>query len=107
MLSPEGRSRQVAGLVDAIDAVSLHDSDPGEQGRGELRCERVAPAFSAPVAGSAFSDQLRWDVPPKSVVRFIGYWSGDVFLGSRDVEPEERFDNGGIFVLKSLVERVS
>ncbi|GLP95283.1 phage tail fiber protein [Paraferrimonas sedimenticola] len=74
----------------AIDSVSLHDGDPGENGTdNELASAsyaRQSCAFNAAVNGSRqLSADVLFDLANGDAVAWIGYWEGTTFKGRVDV----------------------
>ena len=95
-------------MLDAlgIDAVSLHDADPGATGAAELvggTYARQTPAWDPAAAGALdLASSLTFDVPSGSTVAFYGLWKAGVWQGSVDPTPDETYGADGTYTINSL-----
>lgn len=98
-------------MLDALGAlavfVSLHDSDPGDSGAGEISggtpaYVRKAITWNAASGGSLdSSNQPVLDVPAGKTIGWVGFWSAEsagVFYGAADVT-DEVFGAQGTYTL--------
>lgn len=106
-----------AALNIAADAIaaqaqfaSLHATDPGATGAGELSggtpaYARKGVTWNAAAAGNAdSSNQPVFDVPAGATVAFVGLWSAvtaGVFLGAQAVPPEV-FGSQGTYTVTDI-----
>lgn len=71
-------------LQGATIRVSLHSSDPGTTGTGELSgggYDRAVATFSSAANGQASnSQQIVWTDLPAATITHCGVWRGDTFL---------------------------
>jgi hypothetical protein len=113
-LSTNGRNVAVDGLATAAKYVSLHTSNPGDTGIGEVAggspaYARKSVTWGAAVAGvRSMASAVTFDVPGGSNVAYFGIWSaatGGTFYGAetlRDTDNNpvvETFGGQGTYTL--------
>lgn len=94
-----------------VAALSLHSTNPGATGAGELSGGIPAYARKAPVGQTAaangvkhISNSVTFDVPAGASVQYVGQWSGDatpVWLGYDEVTLET-FQAQGTYIAGSV-----
>jgi hypothetical protein len=98
-----------------VGLVSLHTADPGAAGGNEL--SGGSPPYSRQpiewaVAGGAVKASggaVIFNVPGKTTVTHLGYWSADgTYCGSRPLDLSESFNGPGTYTLAAgqITERV-
>lgn len=111
-----GKIAALTGLGTAAKFVSLHGSDPGTTGAGELTggtptYARASATWTTPSADTlALSNQPTFNVPGGSTVSYVGFWSaataGDL-LWSRPLPNSEVYAGQGTYTLLSASETMS
>lgn len=108
--SSYGKNSMLDHLGTEAVFVSLHITDPGDTGTGEVTggspaYARKAMTWGAAAAGAmAHASAPVFDVPAGTHVNYVGMWSavsGGVFYGSDDVT-EEIFAAQGTYTLTGL-----
>jgi hypothetical protein len=111
-----GKIAALTGLGTAAKFVSLHASDPGTTGAGELNggtpvYARAGSTWSTPTADTlALSNQPAFNVPGGSTVSFVGFWTaatGGDLLWSRPLPNSEVYAGQGTYTLLSASETMS
>jgi hypothetical protein len=112
--SNTARNVMLAELASVGVYASLHTSDPGDSGTGEV--SGGSPAYArksitwgtagTPTTGEvAATSQPIFDVPAGTTVTYVGVWSassGGTFYGSGEV-PAETFGSQGTYTLTTLI----
>lgn len=104
-LTPGARDVMLDAFGVRYPFVSLHSADPGMTGSNELaggapRYARRAANWAAASAGEKHANPAAHDVPPRSKVTHVGYWtagSGGTFGGAREVDESEVFGGQGTY----------
>lgn len=96
------------GMTALTTEVSLHSTDPGTSGAGEITggsYERQSVSWNAATGATASADSiLTFDVPGGGTdVVWVGLWgAGDIFLGGIELNVAEVFEGDGQFAVTSL-----
>lgn len=112
--SNAAKAAMLAELASLGGFASLHVSDPGDSGTGEVTGGSPAYARKAvtwgtagtPTAGEvAATNQPIFDVPSGVTITYVGVWSassGGTFYGGGEV-PAEAFGSQGTYTLTTLI----
>jgi hypothetical protein len=104
----DGKAIMLGALRAAIDEISLHSSDPGNNGANEVSGGTYARwavdtgDFTA-VSGGAFAtnDDHEFDGPAAGAATHFGIWADSTFVGAGAITGDTQFNSEGKFVLQS------
>lgn len=102
------RNAMLDSLNTLVATVSLHTSDPGATGAGEVTggspayTREAAPWVPASGGNKTTSGAITFDVPGGTTVSHFGLWSGDatpVFRGGGALSSVESFTGQGTYTI--------
>lgn len=117
-LTNAGKNALLTGLTGQATFVSLHTTDPGTNGTGEVTggtpaYARKSVSWASPANGAvASSGSIVFDVPGSTTISHLGYWTaatGGTFLGSRALDASQTFATQGTYTISTgnLTESVA